>query len=118
MLKLKKPTDKTRIICKFKSQILQKQMAKGLLILFIVIFIIGVLNIAILKLMNLPESKKEKIRKRFWYLYGIVFSTIGLVNMLHVAPFDSGFYLLYVAELGFGVCLIILNYLGKIETKP
>lgn len=117
MLKLKKPTDKTRRICNFKSQILQKQMSKGLLILFVVIFIIGVLNIAILKLMNLPESKKEKIRKRFWYLYGIVFAAIGLVNILHVAPFESVFYLLYIAELGFGICLITLNYLGKIETK-
>jgi uncharacterized membrane protein len=79
-------------------------MAKGLLILLVVFAIIGMLHIGTLRLINTPEQKKHKIRNVFWYIYGLVFSI-------------SGFDWLHVTQMGFGIGIIVLNFLGKIDVK-
>lgn len=88
-------------------------MVKGSLILLVVFVIVGILHFTILKLINAPEHKKQKIRKVFWYVYGFVFSTSGIVNLLE----EQSFHFVFVAQLAFGVGIIILNFLGKMETR-
>ena len=61
----------------------------------------------------MTEEKKSKIRKIYWYLYGFIFIISGVVNMF---PFE-GFKLLFSIQFFIGLGVIILNCLGKIETK-
>ncbi len=92
-------------------------MAKGLLILFIVFAVVGMLHMATLRLVKKPEHKKQKIRKVFWYVYGAIFSTSGIVNLVPADAFDWGFDWVFVVQWAFGVDIIVLNFLGRIETK-
>ena len=92
-------------------------MTKGLLILLVVFAIIGMLHVGTLRLINTHEQKKQKIRSVFWYMYGMVFSVSGFVNLLQLNTFSGGFDWLHVAQMGFGMGMIVLNFLGKIEVK-
>ncbi|MGB0198549.1 MAG: hypothetical protein ACPF80_00755 [Flavobacteriaceae bacterium] len=92
-------------------------MAKGLLILLVVFAIIGIIHIVMLRLINAPEQKKQKIRNVFWYMYGLVFSISGFVNLLPFNTFNGGFDWLHVAQMGFGIGIIVFNFLGKIDVK-
>lgn len=92
-------------------------MAKGLFILFIVFTVVGMLHMAALRLIKTPEHKKQKILKVFWYVYGVIFSTSGIVNLVSTDAFDWGFDWVFVAQWALGVGIIVLNFLGRIETK-
>ena len=92
-------------------------MEKGLLILLVVFAIIGMLHISTLRLINTPEQKKQKIRSVFWYIYGLVFSVSGFVNLLPFNTFNGGFDWLHVTQMGFGIGMIVLNFLGKIDVR-
>ena len=92
-------------------------MAKGLLILFIVFTTVGMLHVTTLRLIKTAEHKKQKIRKVFWYIYGVVFSISGIVNLVPADAFDWGFDWVFVVQWAFGVGIIVLNFLGRIETK-
>lgn len=88
-------------------------MGKGLLIFFIVLVVIAIIHFISLRMMLVTEEKKSKIRKIYWYLYGFIFIISGVVNMF---PFE-GFKLLFSIQFFIGLGVIILNCLGKIETK-
>jgi len=88
-------------------------MGKGLLIFFIVLVVIAIIHFISLRMMLVTEEKKSKIRKIYWYLYGFIFIISGVVNMF---PFEE-FKLLFSIQFFIGLGVIILNCLGKIETK-
>ena len=88
-------------------------MPKGLLIFFIVLVVIAIIHFISLRMMLVTEEKKSKIRKIYWYLYGFIFIISGVVNMF---PFEE-FKLLFSIQFFIGLGVIILNCLGKIETK-
>ena len=88
-------------------------MEKGVLIFAIVFISILILNFAIINLAFLPEVKKNKIRKVFWYLYGLLFVISGMVNF-----FDKeNFSFIFSIQILLGIVTIILTFLGKMETK-
>lgn len=89
-------------------------MGKGLIIMLIVFVVIGILHFFSMRMMKVSESKKSKIRKVFWYLYGVVFTLSGLVNTIEKEELNF----IFLTQMIVGLLFIILNFLGKIETKP
>lgn len=89
-------------------------MGTGLIIMLVVFVIVGILHFLSMRLMKVSESKKSKIRKVFWYLYGVVFTISGLVNSIEKEELNY----IFLTQMIVGVLIIILNFLGKIETKP
>lgn len=53
-------------------------MAKGLLILFIVFAVVGMLHMATLRLVKKPEHKKQKIQKCFGMYMALYSPPVGL----------------------------------------
>ena len=88
-------------------------MEKGFLILIMTFFVIGVLHFVSMKTIKLSESKKTHFRKFFWYFYGIIFMLSGGINLIENEEFHWSFTLQFII----GVVIVILNLLGKIETK-
>jgi len=88
-------------------------MEKGFLILLITFFVVGVLHFVAMRTMKLSETKKTHFRKFFWYFYGIIFMLSGGLNLIE----KGGFHLSFILQLIIGLVTVILNLLGKIETK-
>lgn len=89
-------------------------MLNGLVIMLIVFVCIGMLHFISMKMMKITENKKQKIRKVFWYFYGIIFILSGLINLLEKEALNF----IFLIQIILGTLIIILNFLGKIETKP
>ena len=88
-------------------------MEKEFLILIIIFFVVGVLHFVSMRTIKLSESKKTRFRKFFWYFYGIIFMLSGGINLIEKGEFHWSFTL----QLIIGLVTVILNLLGKIETK-
>ena len=88
-------------------------MEKGLLIFLIVFICIVILNFFIIWITKLSEDKKQKIRKVFWYIYGLLFITSGVVNLIE----NKEFSFIFISQVLLGIIVLILNYMGKIKTK-
>ena len=88
-------------------------MGKGLLIFFMVLVVIAIIHFFSLRMMRVSEEKKSKIKKVYWYIYGAFFSLSGLLYMFSLEEFSFFSFLQFLC----GMTFIVLNYLGKIETK-
>lgn len=88
-------------------------MEKGLLIFLIVFICIVILNFFIIWITKLSEDKKQKTKKFFWYIYGILFITSGVVNLIE----NKEFSFIFISQILLGIIVLILNYIGKIRTK-
>lgn len=88
-------------------------MEKGLLILIGTFLIVGVVHFVSMRTSKLSETKKSHYRKFFWYFYGIIFMLSGGVNLIGKGEFHWSFTLQFIL----GLVTVILNLLGKIETK-
>jgi len=86
-------------------------MGKGILILLTVFGVIAIIHFVALKSIALENKKKRRLRKIFWYVYGILFFTSGILTMIEKEQF------LFFSSLQslLGLIVIILNGLGKIE---
>jgi len=89
-------------------------MGKGLIIMLTVFVLVGILHFISMRMIKVSEIKKQKIRKVFWYFYGVIFMVSGLVNLIEKEELNF----IFLAQLIGGLLFIILNFLGKIETKP
>ena len=85
----------------------------GLLILLGTFVVVGMIHFISMKMMKIPETKKTVYRKFFWYFYGIVLMFDGAFNLIEKGAFYWSFKILFLV----GLIIIILNLLGKIETK-
>ena len=88
-------------------------MGKGLLILSIVFIVIAMIHFLSNRMMKLEGSKKSKYRNVFWYFYGIYFFLSGLINLIEKLEWN----VVFIFQIILGIVIIILNALGKIETK-
>ncbi len=88
-------------------------MGKGLLIFFVVLVIIAIIHFFSLRMMHVSEEKKSKIKKVYWYIYGTFLALSGLLNMFAIEKFSFFSFV----QLLCGMTFLVLNYLGKIETK-
>jgi len=59
------------------------------------------------------RNKKNSVPKFFLYFYGIVLMFDGAFNLIEKGAFYWSFTILFLV----GLIIIILNLLGKIETK-
>lgn len=89
-------------------------MGKGLIIMLTVFVIVGILHFISMRMMKISESKKQKFRKVFWYFYGVIFTLSGLVNLIEKEELNF----IFLTQMIIGLLIIILNFLGKIESKP
>ena len=85
----------------------------GLLILLGTFVLVGMIHFISMKMMKIPETKKTVYRNFFWYFYGIVLMFDGALNLIEKGAFYWSFTILFLV----GLIIIILNLLGKIETK-
>jgi uncharacterized membrane protein len=88
-------------------------MGKGFLILIGTFVIVGVIHFISIRTMKLSETKKTHYRKFFWYFYGVIFMMSGGINLIEKGAFHWTFSIQFLV----GLIVIILNFLGKIETK-
>ena len=88
-------------------------MEKGLLIMLVVFICVGILHYISMKAIKISEEKKSIYRKVFYYFYGLVFLTQGIVNMIE----KGEFVIISLVMSLIGLTILILNFLGKIETK-
>jgi len=89
-------------------------MGKGLIIMLTVFVIVGIIHFISMKMIKVSEIKKQKIRKMFWYSYGVIFTLSGLVNLIEKEELNF----IFLTQMIVGLLFIILNFLGKIEIKP
>ncbi len=89
-------------------------MGKGLIIMLTVFVIVGILHFISMRMMKFSEIKKQKFRKVFWYFYGVIFTLSGLVNLIEKEELNF----IFLTQMIIGLLIIILNFLGKIESKP
>ena len=85
----------------------------GHLILLGTFVVVGMIHFISMKMMKIPETKKTVYRNFFWYFYGIVLMFDGALNLIEKGAFYWSFTILFLV----GLIIIILNLLGKIETK-
>ena len=88
-------------------------MEKGFLILIGTFLVVGVVHFVSMRTSKLSDTKKSHYRKFFWYFYGIIFMLSGGVNLIEKGEFHLSFTLQFIL----GLVTVILNLLGKIETK-
>ena len=83
-------------------------------IIFLIVFIsIAIVHFISIRMIDVAESKKSHYRKVFWYFYGIVFSLSGLINLIEKEELSF----IFLLQVIIGILMIVLNFLGKIETK-
>ena len=88
-------------------------MGMGFLILIGIFIVVGVLHFISMRTMKYSETKKTHFKKIFWYFYGIIFMLSGGINLIEKGVFHWSFTLQFII----GLVTVILNLLGKIETK-
>lgn len=79
-----------------------------------VFVIVGILHFVSMRMMKISEIKKQKFRKVFWYFYGVIFTLSGLVNLIEKEELNF----IFLTQMILGLLFIVLNFLGKIESKP
>jgi len=88
-------------------------MEKGFLILIINFIIVGIIHFISMRTMKLSETKITHYRKFFWHFYGIIFMLSGVINLI-----DKGeFYWSFSIQFILGFVTVVLNFIGKLETK-
>lgn len=90
-----------------------RNMGKGILILLVTFIVVGIIHYISMRTMKLSETKKTHYRKLFWYFYGIILMLSGGVNLVE----KGEFIWIFSIEFLLGFIMIILNFMGKIETK-
>ena len=88
-------------------------MELGFLILIGIFIVVGAIHFISMRTMKLSETKKTHFKKIFWYFYGIIFMLSGGINLIEKGVFHWSFTLQFII----GLVTVILNLLGKIETK-
>ena len=88
-------------------------MGKGFLILIVTFIVVGITHLVSMKMTKISETKKSSYRKVFWYFYGMIFLSSGVVNQLEKEAFSW----IFSVEILVGLAILILNILGKIEKK-
>ena len=86
-------------------------MEKGFLILIGTFVVVGILHFVSMRTTKLSETKKTHYRKFFWYFYGIIFMLSGGINLIEKGD------IVWITQVIIGLVTVILNLLGKIETK-
>jgi cytochrome c oxidase assembly factor CtaG len=88
-------------------------MTKGLLVFFIVLVVIAIIHFISLRMMQIAEEKKWKYKKVFWYIYGVYFAVIGLLN----TSTPEGFKIFSFLQFLCGITFCVLNYKGVMDGK-
>ena len=88
-------------------------MEKGFLILIGTLVVVGILHFISMRIMKLSETKKIHYRKLYFYFYGIISMLSGGLSLIE----KSEFYWSFSIQFLVGLIFIILNFIGKLETK-
>ena len=88
-------------------------MEDGIIILLFVFLGVGIVHFFSLKMLNVSVEKKNKIRRVFYYFYGLVYSIAGVLQLYS----SSSLELIYLFQTTLGIVFIVLNFLGKLDSK-
>jgi hypothetical protein len=86
-------------------------MERGLFIMISVFLLIVVIHLISLKLIRTSEKKKKYLRTIFFYIYGVAYVIIGVMQL---EPNDTG-NIFPILQIAGGIIFIVLNYLGELN---
>ena len=87
-------------------------MGKGLFIMIMVFILVGIVHFISLRMEKISTKSKVKLRKVFWYFYGGYFLFYGIFRNV-----EDNWNLLGILFILISLLVLILNFLGKIETS-
>ena len=88
-------------------------MGKGILILLGTFIFIAILHVVSMKMTKISEAKKSSFRKVFFYIYGVFLIFSGILQCIE----KDEIRIVFLIQSLFGLVMVILNFLGKIEQK-
>ena len=80
----------------------------------IVLFLfVGIAHFVSLKVIDFSVEKKNRLRRIFFYFYGMIYVVIGVIQLVYTENQVNSSSL----QIIIGVIFIVLNYLKKLDPK-
>jgi len=80
----------------------------------IVLFLfVGIAHFVSLKVIDFSVEKKNRLRRIFFYFYGMIYVVFGLIQLVYTENQVNSSSL----QIIIGVVFIVLNYLKKLDPK-
>lgn len=87
-------------------------MAKGFFIMIVIFLLVGIAHFLSLRMEKISTKSKSKLRKMFWYFYGAYFLFYGIFRNI-----QDNWNILGIIFILLSLLLLVMNFLGKIETR-
>ena len=80
----------------------------------IVLFLfVGIAHFVSLKVIDFSVEKKNRLRRIFFYFYGMIYVVIGVIQLVYTENQVN----ISSLQIIIGVLFIVLNYLKKLDPK-
>jgi quinol-cytochrome oxidoreductase complex cytochrome b subunit len=74
---------------------------------------VGIAHFVSLKVIDFSVEKKNRLRRIFFYFYGMIYVVIGVIQLVYTENQVNSSSL----QIIIGVIFIVLNYLKKLDPK-
>ena len=74
---------------------------------------LGIAHFVSLKVIDFSVEKKNRLRRIFFYFYGMIYVVIGVIQLVYTENQVNSSSL----QIIIGVLFIVLNYLKKLDPK-
>ena len=88
-------------------------MEKMSFIMIVLFLFVGIAHFVSLKVIDFSVEKKNRLRRIFFYFYGMIYVVIGVIQLVYTENQVNSSSL----QIIIGVLFIVLNYLKKLDPK-
>tara|TARA_B110000238_G_scaffold85233_1_gene93722 strand:+ start:2230 stop:2499 length:270 start_codon:yes stop_codon:yes gene_type:complete len=88
-------------------------MEKMSFIMIVLFLFVGIAHFVSLKVIDFSVEKKNRLRRIFFYFYGMIYVVIGVIQLVYTENQVNSSSL----QIIIGVIFIVLNYLKKLDPK-
>ena len=88
-------------------------MEKMSFIMIMLFLFVGIAHFVSLKVIDFSVEKKNRLRRIFFYFYGMIYVVFGVIQLVYTASQVNSSSL----QIIIGVIFIVLNYLKKLDPK-
>ncbi|MFQ3334949.1 MAG: quinol-cytochrome oxidoreductase complex cytochrome b subunit [Candidatus Arcticimaribacter sp.] len=88
-------------------------MEKMSFIMIMLFLFVGIAHFVSLKVIDFSVEKKNRLRRIFFYFYGMIYVVIGVIQLVYTENQVNSSSL----QIIIGVIFIVLNYLKKLDPK-
>ena len=88
-------------------------MEKMSFIMIVLFLFVGIAHFVSLKVIDFSVEKKNRLRRIFFYFYGMIYVVIGVIQLVYTENQVNSSSL----QIIIGVVFIVLNYLKKLDPK-